>query len=153
MGSVGVLAQLFPKEGPALPPCPPTGAQEPTGATAITMCQTLAPTTHPATPLVRGPQAKPRLHPVRSGLLSPPAAGEIEERPASSLTAQSSSMPGHPAAGTSNSLPAGGLYPDSSHELPAVVPASPSNGHLAMWHVCQQGHSGDHKSPYCPNSL
>lgn len=38
----------FPKEGPALPPCPLTSAQEPTRSTAITMCQTLAPRAHTA---------------------------------------------------------------------------------------------------------
>lgn len=31
-----------------------------------------------------------------------------------------------------------GLYPDSPHELPAVVPASPGSRHLAMWYVCQE---------------
>lgn len=111
--------------GPAVPEggaspsfLPPTDAQEPTGAAAITLCQTLATSSHCHCP---DPGARPRLDPVRSRILSPSAAGKITERQTGSFTRQSGQ---HAQAIQQLSLvipsSARGLCPASaSHELPA----------------------------------
>lgn len=121
---------------------PPPDAQEPTGAALLTMCQTLASSISIAKLLAHGPWARPMLDPMRFRLFSPSAA-EIEERQTGLPTGQSGQ---HAQAfqqlGPVIPSPVGA---SGSHELPALVPASPGSRHLAPWHVCKNA-PWDHKS-------